>query len=99
MGSMKLKAKVKNNICHAKLMIKHEMLTYSQAKKRGKKANFLTSIEAKVNGQIVYRLLSSQFLAKNPLFKFRFYAKRGDVLEVTWVDLLGYSDTRFITIR
>ena len=99
MGSMKIKVKIKKDICYAKLMIKHEMLTYSQAQKRGTQANFVTSIEAKVNGHSVYKLLSSQFLAKNPLIKFRFYANHGDNLQVTWIDLLGYSDTRFITIR
>jgi len=91
---MKIKAKVKGDVIAAKVMVKHDMLTYDQAKKKGVDANFITHISAKVNDKVVYDLSSSQFLSKNPLFKFKFKgAKAGDKLEVTWVDLKGNTKT------
>ncbi len=87
---MKIKAKLKGDVVGVKVMVKHPMLTYDQAKKKGKKANFITHISAKCNDKIVYDMSSSQFLSKNPLFKFKFKGgKAGDKVEVTWVDLLG----------
>ncbi len=91
---MKIKAKLKGDKVSVKVMVKHDMLTYDQAKKKGKEANFITHISAKANDKVVYDLSSSQFLSKNPLFKFKFKgAKKGDKVEVTWVDLLGNTKT------
>ncbi|MCB4742703.1 MAG: thiosulfate oxidation carrier complex protein SoxZ [Sulfurovum sp.] len=90
MGNMKIKAKLKNDVINVKAIAKHDMLTYDQAKKKGKEANFITHITAKVSDTIVYDVSTSQFLAKNPLFKFKFKgAKKGDKLTITWVDLSG----------
>lgn len=96
---MKVKAKVKNNVCFVKLMINHNMVGFEQAAKKGIQANFITSIIAKVGGKAVYEQLSSQYLAKNPIFKFKFFAKKGETVEISWVDLLGNSDTAFIRMR
>ena len=93
MGNMKIKAKEKDGIVKAKVMAKHEMLTYDAAKKKGKEANFITHMTGKVNDKIVYEISSSQFLSKNPLFKFQFKGKAGDELEMTWVDLKGNTKT------
>jgi len=97
---MKVKAKQKGDIVKAKVLVKHDMLTYDQAKKKNTEANFITHISAKANGKVVYDLSSSQFLSKNPLFKFSFVgAKSGDELEVTWVDLKGKSETKKVKIK
>ena len=93
MGNMKIKAKEKDGIVKAKVMAKHEMLTYNAAKKKGKEANFITHMIGKVNDKIVFEVSSSQFLSKNPLFKFQFKGKAGDKLEMTWVDLKGNTKT------
>ncbi len=91
---MKIKAKLKGDVINVKVMVKHDMLTYDQAKKKGKEANFITHISAKANDKVVYDLSSSQFLSKNPIFKFKFKgAKAGDKVEITWVDLLGNTKT------
>ncbi|HIP46583.1 MAG TPA: thiosulfate oxidation carrier complex protein SoxZ [Campylobacterales bacterium] len=91
---MKIKAKLKGDVVSAKVMVKHDMLTYDQAKKKGKEANFITHISAKANDKVVFDLSTSQFLSKNPIFKFKFKgAKKGDKVEVTWVDLLGNTKT------
>jgi len=91
---MKIKAKVKGDVVQAKVMVKHPMLTYDQAKKKGKEANFITHLSAKVGDKVVYDASTSQFLSKNPLFKFSFKgAKAGDELTITWTDLSGKTET------
>ena len=90
---MKLKAKEKNGIVKAKVLMKHDMTTYNQAKKKGIKANFITHVTASVDGKIVYEVSTSQFLSKNPILKYKFRGKKGQKLTMTWVDLLGNTKT------
>jgi len=91
---MKIKAKEKGGAVSVKVMVKHDMLTYDQAKKKGTDANFITHISAKANDKVVFDMSTSQFLSKNPIFKFKFNgAKKGDKVEITWVDLKGNTKT------
>ena len=96
MGNMKIKAKVKGDTLKCKIQAKHEMLTYNAAKKKGKEANFITYVVGKVGDKIVYEASTSQFLSKDPIFKFEASAegiKKGDKLEMTWTDLSGKTVT------
>ena len=94
MGNMKIKAKLKGDVTQVKVMAKHAMLTYDQAKKKGVDANFITHITAKANGKVVYDVSTSQFWSKNPQFKFSFKgAAKGDKVEITWTDLKGNTVT------
>ncbi|RXK14255.1 thiosulfate oxidation carrier complex protein SoxZ [Halarcobacter mediterraneus] len=90
----RIKAKLKKGVVTVKALANHANLSYQEAERAKKEANFITYVVAKVNGNIVYELSSSQFLSKNPYFKFQFNAdavgaKKGDKLEFTWVDLKG----------
>ncbi len=93
---MKIKSKIKGDIVETKVMASHEMMTYDVAeKKTGSRdnANFITHITASVNGKVVYEASTSQFLSKNPIFKFSFKgAKSGDTLSVNWIDLKGKKE-------
>lgn len=96
MANMKIKAKARGDVTKAKVMIKHDMLTYNQAKAKGVEANFITHITAKAGGKVVLDMSTSQFLSKNPLIKFSFPTaglKKGDKLEITWTDLSGETVT------
>ena len=92
---MKIKAKLKKGVVKVKAMAKHNMTTYNQAeKKTGNKddANFITHISGSCNGNVVFDMSTSQFLSKNPIFKFQFKGdefKKGDKLEMSWVDRKG----------
>ena len=92
---MKMKAKLKKGVVKVKAMAKHNMTTYNQAeKKTGNKddANFITHITGSCNGNVVFDMSTSQFLSKNPIFKFQFKGdefKKGDKLEMSWVDRKG----------
>ena len=100
MGNMKIKAKEKDGVVSAKVMAKHPMMTYDQAKKKGKEANFITYITAKVGDKVVYEASTSQFLSKNPLFKFKFKgAKKGDTLTISYTDLSGATVTESKKIK
>jgi len=96
---MKIKAKIKGDIVKVKALAKHDMTTYDQAKKKtgnSDDANFITRITASVNGKVVYEVSTSQFLSKNPIIKFQFKGagiKKGDTLEMTWVDRKGNTKT------
>ncbi len=100
MGNMRIKAKLKGDVIGVKAMAKHEMLTYDQAKKKGKEANFITHITAKVGDKVVYDVSTSQFWSKNPQFKFKFKgAAKGDKLDITWTDLSGKTVTESKKIK
>jgi len=86
---MKIKAKEKDGTVKAKVAISHNMLTYDQAKKKGKDANFITHITGTVGDKVVYDASTSQFLSKNPLIKFSFAGKKGDELKITYTQLKG----------
>ena len=96
---MKIKAKEKDGIVKTKIQIKHKMMTYIQAKKKGLEANFITYIVAKVGEKVVYELSSSQFLSKNPVLKFKFYGTKGELLEIRWTDLSGAKVTESKKIK
>ena len=94
----RIKAKLRNGIVTVKAMARHEMLSYQEAENAGKEVNFITHLMSTVNGKTVYEVSSSQFLSKNPYIKFKFKAdaygvKKGDKVEITWVDLKGNKDT------
>ena len=91
---MRIKAKEKDGITTAKVMAKHPMMSYAEAEKKGKKANFITYVIAKVGDEVVYEASTSQFLSKNPYLKFMFKGEnKGKELVITWTDLSGKTKT------
>lgn len=97
---MEIKAKLKDGVTTVKAMAKHPMLTYDVAKKQGVPANFITHITGTVNGKTVLDMSTSQFLSKNPIFKFSFKgAAAGDKLVINWVDLSGATETSEAVIK
>jgi len=95
MAQITVKPKLKNGIVKVKCVAKHEMSTYNQMeKKTGNRedANFITHMTATLNGEVVFDASTSQFLSKNPIFKFQFKGdgiKKGDKLLMTFVDRKG----------
>lgn len=88
---IKIKAKENNGIVKVKAAISHEMLSYDQAKKKGKKVNFITHIQAFVKENLVYDVYTSQFFSKNPFIKFKFVGKKGSKIKIIYTDLKGQS--------
>ena len=99
---MKIKAKVKGDTLKCKIQAKHIMLPYNAAKKKGVDANFITHIIGKIGDRVVFEASTSQFVSKDPIFKFKAKAagiKKGDKLEMTWVDLSGKTVTESKKIK
>jgi len=96
---MKVKAKEKDGIVKAKVMVKAENMGPEEAKKKNKEPNFITSLVAKSGGKVVYEMSGSGFLSKNPLFKFKFKGKKGDDFEVTSTDSSGKSETKKAKVK
>ena len=92
---MKVKTKLKKGVVKVKAMAKHDMITYNQAEKKfgdREKADFITHLTGTVNGETVFDMSTSQFLSKNPIFKYQFKGdsfKKGDKLLMNWVSRLG----------
>jgi len=99
MAKMRIKAKEKDGIVDVKAMLKHPMLSYDQAKKQGKEANFIVYIVGKVGDNVVYEVSTSQFLSKNPFLKFKFKGKKGEELELSWIDLKGETASKKVKIK
>ena len=96
----KIKAKLKDGIVEVKALATHPMLSYQEAERAKKEANFITYVTAKVAGKIVYEASTSQFLSKDPYMKFSFKgANSGDDIEITWKDLKGATDTSTAKIK
>lgn len=93
MSAIKIKAKLKGDVIKAKALAKHAMTTYNMMeKKTGNRdnANFIEHISATVNGETVFDISTSQFLSKNPIFKFEFKGfKKGDKIMMVAVDRKG----------
>lgn len=93
MAKTKIKAKEKKGIVTVKALTKHPMLSHQEAKRAKKDPNWITYLVAKSAGKVVYEVSTSQFLSKNPYLKFQFNGKKGDDVEISWVDLKGNKDT------
>ncbi len=96
MADFKIKAKLKKGVVSVKAMAKHEMTTYDIAKKQTgdrENANFIFHITATVNGETVWEVSTSQFLSKNPIFKYKFQGigKKGDHIIMTATDRKGHA--------
>lgn len=95
LGKARIKAKSKKGKVTVKAMAKHPMLSYQEAQRAKKKADFITHIVAKVEGTTVFEVSTSQFLSKNPYLKFSFNDNgyKGKKLEMTMATLLGEKKT------
>ena len=96
---MKIKAKLKKGVIKVKALAKHDMSTYDIAEKKTgdrENANFITHLSGTINGKTVLDISTSQFLSKNPIFKFKIKGdefKKGDKLILTWTDRKNNSKT------
>ena len=62
-GTTKIKAKLKDGIVEVKALATHPMLSYQEAERAKKEANFITYVIAKVGDKVVYEASTSQFLS------------------------------------
>jgi len=100
---MKVKAKLKGDIVKVKCQAQHAMMPYDAAEKKTgdrENANFITRITGTVNGKLVFEASTSQFLSKNPIFKYQFKGgAKGETLEMAWTDRKGKTGSGSTKIK
>ncbi len=100
-SSIKLRAKLKNNITEIKAIIIHPMHTGRAKDDAGNliPAHFIQVADLMVNGQPVFQMQWGTGIAKNPyLTCYVDNAKLGDKVSLTWHDNLGNTGTGEIEV-
>jgi len=97
---MKARAKFKKGKVEVKLLAKHPMQSGLVKGKLVKKAKYITTLSASVNGNSVFNIHTSAGISKDPYFKFYFKgASKGDKIKLNWVDNTGESETATTKIK
>ncbi|QEP44017.1 thiosulfate oxidation carrier complex protein SoxZ [Ectothiorhodospiraceae bacterium BW-2] len=95
--SIKVRAKVKGDICEVKALIKHPMETgLRKDSKTGKviPAHFIQEVIVTHKGAEVMRANWGGAISQNPYLSFSFSgAAKGEELTLTWNDNTGESDS------
>lgn len=93
-SSMKMRAKLVNDIAELKVIIVHPMTTGRAKNSAGQliPAHFIQTLDATLNGKQVLEAHCSTAISKNPYFTFYVAgAKLGDTVMVKWQDNMGYT--------
>ena len=103
MSSIKIRAKLKNNLATVKTLINHPMETgLRKNKKTGKliPAHFIEEVVAELNGKPVMNAYWGTAISKNPYLSFRIKgANKGDKLKLSWKDNTGKADSATVTVK
>ena len=101
--TIKMRAKIKGEVCTVKALIKHPMETgLRKNKKTGEKipAHFIQEVKAEHNGEVVMDAYWGGSVSKNPYISFAFTgAKKGDTIKLSWTDNSGDSDSKEAKIK
>lgn len=101
-NSIKVRAKLKDDVTTVKALISHSMETGQRKdKKTGKviPAHFIQQVTCEHGGNTVLDALWGPAVSKNPYLSFKFKgAKKGDTLKLSWSDNKGGSDSKEVTI-
>ena len=101
-STIKLRAKEKGGEVTLKALITHPMETGARKdSKTGEliPAHFIQEVVCKANDQTVMTAYWSGGVSKNPYLSFKFTgASKGDMVELSWVDNKGESDSKTGTI-
>ena len=95
--TIKIRAKVKDGITTVKSLITHPMETgLRKNKKTGEliPAHFIQEVIVKHNGKEVINCEWGGSISKNPYLAFKFKGgKKDDIIELSWKDNKGQSDS------
>lgn len=102
MSIMRVKAKARGGSTEVKMMAKHIMETGQRRDKAGNviPAQFLSELEVRHGGKVVFAANLGPAVSKNPYFSFSFSGgAAGDTLEVNWKENTGKSGSETAQIR
>lgn len=98
---MKIRAAARGDVVDVRVLMAHEMETGQRKDAAGKlvPAWFISDVTASLNGKPVVKAFWGPAVSKNPYLQFKFSGgKKGDELEVKWVDNKGETRTDKVTI-
>jgi len=100
---MRIRATEKDGVVDVKVLMRHLMETGLRKDKDGKPipAWFITVLDAKVNSKVLFTAEFGPAVSKDPFlnFKLKGSAKKGDTLEVSWVDNKGETNSSTVEVK
>jgi sulfur-oxidizing protein SoxZ len=100
-NSIKIRAKLKDDVVTVKALMTHPMETGNRKDSKGETipAHFIQEITCSAAGKEVINAQWSGGISKNPYISFKFKGGReGDDLTLTWVDNKGNSDSATVKV-
>jgi sulfur-oxidizing protein SoxZ len=102
-NSIRVKTKQKGDVTNVKVLIRHPMETgLRKDSKTGQAipANFIQEVNCQHNGKSVFQALWGIAVSKNPYLTFNVNdVKKGDTLNIGWLDNQGKSDAKSVTVK
>ena len=99
-NTIKIRAKLNKDVAVIRMLIKHPMTVETVDKKTGKKkpAHYIEKVNVTRNGKSLINANWGQAVSKNPYVSFTLTGvHKGDLLNVTWNDNTGNSDSKELT--
>jgi len=100
--SIKIRAKMKNDVTTVKALMTHAMETGSRKGKDGKliPAHFIQEVTCEAAGKRLLTAYWSGGVSKNPYLSFKFKGgNKGDMLNLSWMDNKGESSSAQAEIK
>ncbi len=92
-NTVKIRAKLKDNVAVVKSLMEHPMETGNRKNKKTGKTipeHFIEAVDCQHNGETVVTAHLGASVSKNPYLSFEFTgAKKGDAVTISWVDNKG----------
>ena len=98
----KIRAKERDGIVTAKVLMNHPMETGQRKnKKTGKTipAHFIQEVNATAGDKKVMEAYWGPAISKNPYLSFKYKGSKGDMLTISWVDNQGASDSETAKVK
>ena len=98
---MKARVTLKGDIADIRVLMNHPMETGLRRDGSGNLVppHFIQEVTVKINGKTVIEGQISQGVSRNPVFSFRLKgAKKGDSIEISWLDNKGDTNKTQATI-
>jgi len=98
---IKVKAKAKDGVVKAKMLIRHPMETGRRKDKKGKliPANHITEISVDYKGNTVFHAEFGPGISKDPFLAFAFQGSSGDTFTVSVMDTSGKTGEVEATVK
>ncbi len=101
MMKIKAKAKAKNGVVKAKMLVKHPMETGRRKDKKGKliPANHITEVSVEYKNNMVFHAEFGPGVSKDPFLAFAFQGASGDRFTISVIDTKGITGKTEVTVK